>query len=160
MPVARIAALRFDPPSARVAALRFGPPPSAQMLVARVSAVRALRSVSPSAASASSASSASSVSSASSSASSVSFISSSAPSAPSAAPVTRQFSCYVPAEIRAFRRAARASEISNSRSDSTIFEHVIGLIKQMKVCTNMKFTDLRIKLSEHFRHMTKIMRQI
>ena len=64
------------------------------------------------------------------------------------------------AEKRAFRRAARALEVSNSKLDSLIFEHVIGLIKQMKACTDMKFADIRIKLPEHFRHMTEIMRQI
>ena len=128
-------ALRFAPSSARVAALRFDPSP-AQMSAARVSAARALRFVSPSA------------SPSASSASSASFTRS----------TSRSSSCYVPAEIRAFRRAARALKISES--SSSIFEHVINLIKQMMICTNMKFADLRVKLSKHFRHMAKIIRQI
>ena len=61
-------------------------------------------------------------------------------------------------EIRASRRAARALKVSES--SLSIFEHVIDLIKQMKICIDMKFADLKIKLSKHFRHMTKIMRQI
>ena len=63
------------------------------------------------------------------------------------------------AEIRASRSAARALKISES-ANSLIFEHVIDLIKQMKICTNMKFADLKIKLFKHFRPMTEIIRQI
>ena len=104
------------------------------MFIARVSAARALRFVS------------SSVSSSSASFTSFTRFTS------------RSSSCYVSAEIRAFRRAARALKISES--NSSIFEHVIDLIKQMKICTNMKFADLRTSLFKHFRHMTEIMRQI
>ena len=115
---------------ARVRALRF------VSSSARVSAARALRFVS------------SSVSSSASSISSASFIS------------PASYNRYVSAKIRAFRRAARALKVLNSKSDSSIFEHVINLIKQIKICTDMKFTDLRASLFKHFRHMTKIMRQI
>ena len=105
------------------------------MSAARVSAARALRFVS-------------------------SFISSSsAPSTSFTRSTPRSFSCYVSAEIRASRRATRALKVSESASPS-IFEHVIDLIKQMKICTNMKFADLKTKLFKHFRHMTEIMRQI
>ena len=128
--------------SARVAALRFGPPPAARVAALRFGPSPAQMST----ASAPPAPSASSVS----SASSTSFTRS----------TPRSSSCYVPAEIRASRRAARALEVSNPESGPSIFEHVIGLIKQMKACTDMEFAGLRASLPEHFRHMAEIMRQI
>ena len=64
------------------------------------------------------------------------------------------------AEIRASRRAARALKISNSKLNSSIFEYVIDLIKQIKICTNMKFANLKASLFKHFRHITKIIKQI
>ena len=131
---ARVKALRFVSSSARVTVFRFDSS-FTQMFITRVSAARALRFVSSS------------------------FISSASFTSFTAS-ITRQLN-YVSAEKRAFRRAARALKISNSKlASSLIFEHVIGLIKQMKICTNMKFADLRAKLSKHFRHMIKIMRQI
>ena len=102
---------------------------STQMSVTRVSAARALRFVSSSAASASSASSASP-------ASSASFISSASFTSFTRF-ISRSFSCYVSVKIRASRRAARALKISNLKSDFLIFEHVINLIKQIKICTNI-----------------------
>ena len=104
------------------------------MFIARVSAARALRFVS---------------SSISSSVSSASFTSSTS---------SALYNRYVSAEIRASRRAARALKVF--KSSSSIFEHVINLIKQIKICTNMKFANLRASLFKHFRQMIKIIRQI
>ena len=53
------------------------------------------------------------------------------------------------AEIRASRHATRALKISELAS-FLILEHVIDLIKQIKICTNMKFADLKAKLFKHF----------
>ena len=112
------------------------------MFITRVFTTRALRFVS---------------SSISSSASFISFTFASFISFTSSASYNR----YVSAEIRAFRRAARALKVLNLKlANSSIFEHVINLIKQTKIYTNMKFINLRIKLFKHFRQMTKIIKQI